>query len=90
VNVLEEIIEGVRADLAQRQAVTSLEELKSRARAQPSAKDGVRALRGEGFSDAPGDRMIIGDAHDQAALTLHQVLHYRSIDLFDITTREGG
>jgi hypothetical protein len=34
--------------------------------------------------------MIVGDAHDQAALTLHQVLHYRSIDLFDVITREGG
>ena len=49
-NVLEEIIEGVRADLADRQAVTSLDELKTRARTQPSAKDGVRALRGEGVA----------------------------------------
>jgi indole-3-glycerol phosphate synthase len=50
VNVLEEIIEGVRADLAARQAVTSLDDLKARARTQPSAKDGVRALRGEGVA----------------------------------------
>jgi indole-3-glycerol phosphate synthase len=50
VNVLEEIIEGVRADLAARQAVTSLDDLKARARMQPSAKDGVRALRGEGVA----------------------------------------
>ena len=50
VNVLEEIIEGVRADLAERQAVTSLDDLKARARTQPSGKDGVRALRGEGVA----------------------------------------
>jgi indole-3-glycerol phosphate synthase len=50
VNMLEEIVEGVRADLAERQAVTSLDDLKARARIQPSAKDGVRALRGEGVA----------------------------------------
>jgi indole-3-glycerol phosphate synthase len=50
VNVLEEIVEGVRADLVARQAVTSLDDLKARARTQPSAKDGVRALRGEGVA----------------------------------------
>jgi indole-3-glycerol phosphate synthase len=50
VNVLEEIIDGVRADLAERQTVTSLDDLKARARMQPSAKDGVRALRGEGVA----------------------------------------
>ena len=49
-NVLEEIIEGVRADLAERQAVTTLDDLKARARTQTSAKDGVRALRGEGVA----------------------------------------
>ena len=49
-NVLEEIVEGVRADLAERQAATSLDDLKARARTQPSAKDGVRALRGEGVA----------------------------------------
>jgi indole-3-glycerol phosphate synthase len=50
VNVLEEIIEGVRADLVERQAVTTLDDLKARARTQTSAKDGVRALRGEGVA----------------------------------------
>jgi indole-3-glycerol phosphate synthase len=50
VNVLEEIIEGVRADLAERQAALPLDDLKARARMQPSAKDGVRALRGEGVA----------------------------------------
>jgi len=50
VNVLGEIIEGVRADLAERQAQVSLDEIKAKAQAQTSAKDGVRALRGEGVA----------------------------------------
>lgn len=49
-NVLEEIIEGVRADLAERQQSVSLDELKAKALARPSARDGVRALRGEGVA----------------------------------------
>jgi indole-3-glycerol phosphate synthase len=49
-NVLDEIIVGVRADLAERQAQTPLEEVKAKAMAQPSAHDGVRALRGEGVA----------------------------------------
>ncbi len=43
--VLDEILLGVRADLAERQAAVSLDELKERACALPSARDGVRALR---------------------------------------------
>ncbi|MBS2962705.1 indole-3-glycerol phosphate synthase TrpC [Actinocrinis puniceicyclus] len=49
-NVLDEILAGVRADLAERQAQTPLEDLKAKAQAQPSAKDGVRALRGDGVA----------------------------------------
>jgi indole-3-glycerol phosphate synthase len=47
VSVLDEIIEGVREDLAERQARVSLDELKERAAAAPSAKDGVAALKGD-------------------------------------------
>ncbi|NLU74624.1 indole-3-glycerol phosphate synthase TrpC [Streptomyces sp. HNM0575] len=46
-SVLDEIIEGVREDLAERQARVSLDELKERAAAGPPAKDGVAALKGE-------------------------------------------
>jgi indole-3-glycerol phosphate synthase len=46
--VLDEIIDGVRADLAERQARVSLDELKQRATRARDAKDGVTALRGEG------------------------------------------
>jgi indole-3-glycerol phosphate synthase len=49
-NVLDEILAGVRADLAERQAQTSLDEVKALALAQPSAKDGLRALRGDGVA----------------------------------------
>lgn len=49
-NVLDEIIVGVRADLAERQTQTPLDELKAKAQARPSAQDGVRALRGEGVA----------------------------------------
>jgi indole-3-glycerol phosphate synthase len=47
VSVLDEIIEGVREDLATRQARISLEELKQRAAAAPQAKDGAAALKGD-------------------------------------------
>jgi indole-3-glycerol phosphate synthase len=47
VSVLDEIIEGVREDLAERQARVSLDELKEMAAKAPSAKDGVAALRGD-------------------------------------------
>ena len=47
-SVLDEIIEGVREDLAERQARVSLDELKERAARAPAAKDGVAALKGDG------------------------------------------
>lgn len=46
-SVLDEIIEGVREDLAERQSQTSLDDLKQRAAAAPPAKDGVAALKGD-------------------------------------------
>ena len=49
-SVLDDIIVGVREDLAARQAVTSLDELKDRAQAQPAARDGIAALSGPGVS----------------------------------------
>jgi indole-3-glycerol phosphate synthase len=49
-SVLDEIIEGVRADLAARQAVTPLEELKQTARRAPDARDPMPTFRGDGVS----------------------------------------
>lgn len=47
VSVLDEIIDGVREDLAERQSRVSLDELKQRAAAAPEAKDGIAALKGD-------------------------------------------
>jgi len=47
VSVLDEIIDGVRADLAERQARVTLDELKERAQKARPAMDGVAALKGE-------------------------------------------
>ena len=30
------------------------------------------AMRAQDLGDAPGDRVVVGDAHDEAALALHQ------------------
>jgi len=50
VSVLDEILEGVRADLADRQRSVSLEQLKDQARRAPSPCDALAALKGEGVS----------------------------------------
>jgi indole-3-glycerol phosphate synthase len=50
VSVLEEILEGVRADLADRQRSVSLEQLKEMARKAPSPLDALAALKAEGVS----------------------------------------
>ena len=49
-SVLDEIIDGVRADLAAREATTSLEELKEAARRAREALDPMPAFRAEGVS----------------------------------------
>ncbi|MCK1796406.1 indole-3-glycerol phosphate synthase TrpC [Streptomyces sp. XM4193] len=46
-SVLDEIIDGVRADLAERQERVSLDDLKERVERAPRAKDGVAALKGD-------------------------------------------
>ena len=48
--MLDDIIVGVREDLAARQAQTSLEQLKDLAHAQPAAKDGLAALKQPGVA----------------------------------------
>jgi len=50
VSVLDDILVGVREDLAARQAVTSLEQLKERAGHQPAAMDGHAALKQPGVA----------------------------------------
>jgi len=50
VSVLDDILVGVREDLADRQSRTSLDELKDLAAARPPALDGDAALRGPGVA----------------------------------------
>ena len=49
-SVLDEILEGVRADLAERQQRVPLDDLKDMARRAPSPRDALAVLRGEGVS----------------------------------------
>ena len=50
VSVLDEILDGVRADLADRQQHVSLDQLKEMARRAPSPRDAMAALKAEGVS----------------------------------------
>src|SRR6202142_3684397 len=50
VSVLDEILDGVRADLAERQRRVSLDELKEMARRAPSPRDAMAGLKAEGVS----------------------------------------
>jgi indole-3-glycerol phosphate synthase len=50
VSVLDEILEGVRADLADRQRSVSLEQLKELAKRAPSPRDALAALKADGVS----------------------------------------
>ncbi|MFI0445241.1 indole-3-glycerol phosphate synthase TrpC [Actinomadura sp. 6N118] len=47
-SVLDEIIDGVRADLAERQRDVSLDDLKAKAEQAPAPRDALAALRGPG------------------------------------------
>ncbi|MCL2586316.1 MAG: indole-3-glycerol-phosphate synthase TrpC, partial [Streptosporangiales bacterium] len=49
-SVLDEILDGVRADLAERQRHVSIEQLKEKAREAPSPRDAVAALKADGVS----------------------------------------
>src|SRR5262249_59223372 len=40
-----------------------------------------RTVRGERAGDPPGDRVVVGDPHDQPALALHQRLHATQLPL---------
>jgi indole-3-glycerol phosphate synthase len=50
VSVLDEILDGVRADLADRQRRVSLDQLKDLARRAPSPRDAMAALKAEGVT----------------------------------------
>ncbi|HEX3961054.1 MAG TPA: indole-3-glycerol phosphate synthase TrpC [Trebonia sp.] len=73
-SVLDEILEGVRADLAERQRNVSLEQLKDMARRQRSPLDALAALKADGVSviaevkRASPSRGAMADIADPAAL----------------------
>lgn len=48
--VLDDIVAGVREDLAARQALVSLDQLKERAQSAPTPRDALTALRSDGIS----------------------------------------
>ena len=73
-SVLDEILEGVRADLADRQGRVPLEQLKEMARQAQSPRDGLAALKAEGVSviaevkRASPSKGVMADIADPAAL----------------------
>ena len=73
-SVLEEILAGVRADLAERQSRVSLEQLKDMARSGSSPLDAMAALKAQGVSviaevkRASPSRGALADIDDPAAL----------------------
>ena len=73
-SVLDEILDGVRADLAERQRNVSLEQLKDMARKAPSPLDALAALKADGVSviaevkRASPSRGAMADIADPAAL----------------------
>ena len=74
VSVLDEILDGVRADLADRQRHVALDQLKEMARRAPSPRDAMAALKAEGVSviaevkRASPSRGQMADIADPAAL----------------------
>jgi indole-3-glycerol phosphate synthase len=74
VSVLDDLLAGVREDLAARQQLTSLDQLKERAAAQPTARDGVAALRQPGIGviaevkRSSPSKGVLADIADPAAL----------------------
>ena len=49
-SLLDEILAGVRADLAEREASVPIEALRERAQSAPNAHDGLAALRTDGIA----------------------------------------
>jgi indole-3-glycerol phosphate synthase len=74
VSVLDEILDGVRADLADRQRRVSLDQLKEKARRAPSPRDAMAALKAEGVTviaevkRASPSRGVMAAITDPAAL----------------------
>ena len=70
-SVLDEILDGVRVDLAERQARTPLDDLKEAARHAPEALDPMPVFRSGGYA---GDDPGTGDATDDFGIGLELFL----------------
>jgi indole-3-glycerol phosphate synthase len=97
VSVLDEILEGVRADLAERQRQVPLEQLKDKARRAPSPLDAMAALKAEGVSviaevkRASPSRGAMADIADPAALAAeYEAGGARIISVLTEQRRFGG
>jgi len=97
VSVLDEILEGVRADLAERQRDVSLEQLKDMARRQQSPLDALAALKADGVSviaevkRASPSRGAMADIDDPAALAAdYEAGGARVISVLTERRRFGG
>jgi len=97
VSVLDEILEGVRADLAERQRQVPLEQLKDKARRAPSPLDAMAALKADGVSviaevkRASPSRGAMADIDDPAALAAeYEAGGARIISVLTEQRRFGG
>jgi indole-3-glycerol phosphate synthase len=97
VSVLDEILDGVRADLAERQRRVSLEQLKDMARRAPSPLDALAALKAEGVSviaevkRASPSRGAMAAIDDPAALAAdYEIGGARVISVLTERRRFGG
>jgi len=97
VSVLDEILEGVRADLAERQRNVPLEQLKDMARRQQSPLDALAALKADGVSviaevkRASPSRGAMADIDDPAALAAdYEAGGARVISVLTEQRRFGG
>jgi len=97
VSVLDEILEGVRADLAERQRQVPLEQLKEKARRAPSPIDALASLKAEGVSviaevkRASPSRGAMAEITDPAALAAeYEAGGARIISVLTERRRFGG
>lgn len=97
VSVLDEILDGVRADLAERQQRVSLDELKAAAERQPPAKDPMPLLRAPGVSviaevkRASPSKGALAEIADPAALAReYEAGGATAISVLTETRRFGG
>ncbi len=96
-NVLEDILRGVRLDVAARQATLSLDEVRAAAQAAPAPLDGYRALRAPGVAviaevkrRSPSKGMLAEIASPAELARQYQAGGARAISVLTEERRFGG